>query len=218
MRILAVLAACAVSAASVPAMGALLDDIVQPPWQRFQPFTTFQEWDFNDSGDIGPDGENDPFNPNTHFPLIAKPGPGVTWQGSLPGTNLGGIYFNNGDNDPFIDFCIPNWIDQEPLKILWIQINGIWDVAAPPQVIGIVGGKGPDAVDGVFAGSDETFPGFHRRETWEMRPNPDFETIRLFIPEGAIVNQVVIDTISFPTPGVVSAFGLAALGVARRRR
>lgn len=209
--------ATAICATSVSA-SVLRDDIVGPPWERFQPFTTFQEWEFFDPGDIAPDGELAPFNPNTHFPLVAKPGPDVIWSASLPGTNLSGIYTGTGDDGSYIDFCIPNWIDMEPLKLLWIQINGVWDEAAPPIVSGILGVK--DGVDtfGAFLDSDETFPGFHRVESWEILPNPDWETIRIFLPEGAIVNQVVIDTISFPTPGAASAFGLAGLALARRRR
>ena len=207
-------AICATSASA----SVLRDDIVQPPWQRFQPFTTFQEWEFLDPGDIGPDGDLDPFNPNTHFPNIAKPGPDVVWSATLPGTNLSGIYTGTGDDGSYIDFCIPNWIDQEPLKLMWIQINGIWDVSSPPIVSGILGVKDGNDVLGAQLDSDETFPGFHRVEVWDIEPNPDWETIRIFLPEGSIVNQVVIDTISFPTPGAVSAFGLAGLALARRRR
>ena len=209
--------ATAICATSVSA-SVLRDDIIGPPWQRFQPFTTFQEWEFLDPGDIGPDGQLDPFNPNTHFPLLAKPGPDVIWSASLPGTNLSGIYTGTGDDGSHIDFCIPNWIDMEPLKLMWIQINGIWDPSAAPFVTGIVGVKNGDDVFGEPIGGEAVFPGFHNTELWDIRPNPDWETIRIFLPEGAIVNQVVIDTISFPTPGAVSAFGLAGVALARRRR
>lgn len=215
MRMLAVIATGAISAASVPAMGALLDDIVPPPWERFQPFTTFQEWDFNDPGPIAPDGDavGNFFNEGKPNDLpTMTPGAGAIWDD--------GEYGGTGGDGSFLEFFIPNWIDLEPLKLIWIQINGVWQPgAAPPSVQGVFGQKGTlPPYFGTPEGSEETFPGFHRTELWSLQPNPDFEFIRIFIPEGAFVTQVVIDTISFPTPGAVSAFGLAALGVARRRR
>ena len=51
----------------------------------------------------------------------------------------------------------------------------------------------------------------HWWEWWEIRPNPDYEYIRVYIPEGSFVSEVVIDTISFPAPGAIATLGLAGL-------
>jgi hypothetical protein len=208
-------AAAALASIAPVASAALLDDVVPPPWQRFAPFTTFQEWDFNDPGQIAPDGGaiGNFFNegkPND-TPIVT-PGDGVFWDD--------GEYGGTGGPNSYLEFFVPNWIDQEPLKLIWIQINGAWlPGAAPPSVESVFGQKGtlPPFI-GEPLGSQEDFPGFHRTELWSLQPNPDFEFIRIFIPEGAFVTQVVIDTISFPTPGALAAFGLAGLAAARRRR
>ncbi len=203
---------------------AAADDIVPPPWQRLTPFTTVQEWDFNAPGNIAPDGDEwgNYFNqnPQTDIPE-AKPGPTVTWLSTvtLPtGGMLDGVYEGSGVTGSYIDFCVPNWIDLEPLKWIWIQINGVWDPGSEPFVEIITGEDSGDPVDGAFIDEVEVFPGFHRYEHWEMRPNPDVETIRVFIPDGSLVGQVVIDTISFPTPGAVALMAIGGVATARRRR
>lgn len=198
------------------------DDVVPPPWERYQPFTTVQEWEFFDNGNIAPDGPLPTFNPNTtafpNFPLLAKPGAGVLWDPGVARGSGVGLYIGSGNDDSYIDFCIPNWIDVEPLKLVWIQINGFWDATPAPFVQQIDAFKGADQLAGGFLDQQDVFPGQHRTELWGIQPNPDVEIIRIFLPEGSIIDQVVIDTISFPTPGAVSAFGLAGLALARRRR
>ena len=191
------------------------DNIVPPPWTRFEPFTTFQEWDFNNPGQIIPDGDAQGNFFNEGKPNdtpVATPGAGVAWQDN-------GTYLGSGSPDSYIEFFCPNWIDLEPIKLVWIQINGAWPAGLPPTVESIFGQKGTlPPYAGSPSGSDEFAPGFHRTELWTLQPNPDFEFIRIFIPEGVLVNQVVIDTISFPAPGAIAAFGLAGLAVSRRRR
>jgi hypothetical protein len=62
--------------------------------------------------------------------------------------------------------------------------------------------------DGPIQGSPNGM--WQRVELWEISPNPDFEQLKVFLPENTILSEVVIDTISVPEP---SSFVLAALGL-----
>lgn len=169
-------------------------------------------------GPIPPDGDD-----------LATINPGVPMAGLFDGTldylapgtgpfGLSGDMGGTGGGTLFFD--IPNVPDFHPVKHLQIQINGVWDMSPPPIVTLLDGFIGLGVFPGVFVASDETFPGFHRVEDWDIFPNPDFETLMLFIPEGSFVNQVVIDTISaIPIPAAVRLFGsaLGMLGWMRRK-
>ena len=198
---------------------ALADDIAGPDWERYAPYTTVQEWEFDSSAGGLPDGDSvQLFNPNgdpdalhyfglTHMPLGQGPSGDNGWMG--------------GPEGGFLGFVIPNIADNRPVKHLRIQINGDWGIDNEPYVIDLFGVLGPAVLNGIFAGSDETIPGSHRWEDWDIFPNPEQETLTLMIPAGAFVNQVVIDTISaVPLPPAVILFGSALIGLvgmARRK-
>ncbi|MCC7413997.1 MAG: hypothetical protein IT495_20445 [Gammaproteobacteria bacterium] len=194
------------------------DDIVAPPWLRFDPFSTVQEWEFVAPGDTSADGGL-LFNPNG--PPFATIFPGVVFvpEGTGP-SGLGG-YTGTGDLEfSYLLFEIPNIPDNRPVKHIQIQINGVWTPGLEPVLTSVTGFFGPTFPPGVFAGSEETFPGFHRVEWWDIFPNPDFETLLLFLPNTTFVNQVVIDTIStipLPAAWALLLAGLGGIGLAPRR-
>jgi hypothetical protein len=217
----AIVAAGAIACWSAPALG---HDLDPPPWERFVPFTTFQEWDFNQPGTIPPDGDapGNWYNEGkANDTPLATPGVDLVWHDIIMGdlATRTGLYEGLGDGMSYIDFFVPNWIDEEPLKWIWIQINGVWQPgSAPPFVQFITGEDSGNAVDGIPLEAFDFIPGEHRTEWWEMRPNPDFETIRIYLPDAAFVDQVVIDTISFPAPGAIGLLAVAGLAASRRRR
>ena len=210
------------------------DDLNPPPW-RGQPLTTLAAWDF-----ITPIGINNPSPPDgLPLPVIGDGnGPtgvplasisNLTWTGS----SWSGVLLPPGEFG-FIDLFIPNWIDQEPIKLLQIQLTVSPRMASglPPEfphVFGIAAHDPLPIIETVFLG-EQTIPVgdpidnlWHRTERWRIRPNPDREQIRIVVPSDSLVSQIVVDTISFaiPEPGTLALAGLAVCGfgaVALRRR
>ncbi len=209
------------ASAAITALGsaAFAHDFNPPPWERFTPYTTFQEWDFLEDNEEGPPDGTLPGN------WFNEGKPGDTPNFELSGTagwvaSDDGTWYGTGNGASFSFFC-PNWIDQEPVKWVWIQISGQWATAGGPggpEVTSVTGQKGTTPVyPGQFVNSGGT-PGSTLWELWELQPNPDNDWITISMPPGVYISQVVIDTISFPTPGAVAAFGIVGLGAMRRRR
>lgn len=101
-----------------------------------------------------------------------------------------------------IDFYLVNWTDLYPYKHLWIQIT--FRGAGIPFISAVVAPNPADGswVDPSYGWLDslyETGPN-QRVEYWRLQPNPDREHIYLDIPPDTVVEQVLIDTISTPSP------------------
>ena len=124
-----------------------------------------------------------------------------------------------------MQFYIPNWIDNEPWKDLWIQITYQPNPQLPPpSVSNLVGNPAGQVLQtgAIDIPIDPLNNLWHRTEIWRMFPNPDWETFDIFLGPDVVVTQVVVDTWSVPEP---STFMLAGIGVVllglrtwRRRR
>lgn len=223
-----VLALCAPNAA-------LADDLAPPTWPRLglPNYTTAAEWEF-----FGPAGGSPYIADGVEVPLIV--GDGITGLTDVPpqvlpdndiawvpydgdGGYLGGA---NGISFGTLNFRIANWIDTEPLKIIHAQFTYDPGPAGLSPFIEYIIATDPLPIDSVLHTSttDAPIPGdplgrWHRVETWEIKPNPDFESIQVIVPEGVLVDQAVIDTIStVPEPSALSLLALGALTVTRRRK
>lgn len=205
---------------------ALADDLTPPPWQRGGPLTTSAEWDFLQGSPITPpDGNSVPTvigdGGGPGAVPTATAGAGMNW---IPFDGTGG-WIGPGD----MIFDIPNWIDNEPFKLIWIQMTYQDNPATGfPGVTSIIA-TDPLPTSVAFLGlTDIPFPGTtvpglrYRLERWEIRPNPDFERIVVTLPADSVLSQVVIDTISVPEPSGLTLASAAAMlacaGVWRRRR
>ncbi|MEX2317924.1 MAG: hypothetical protein WD669_12275 [Pirellulales bacterium] len=212
-------------------MPALADDL-HPPAYRGLTRSTSAEWDFLSAppdNNIQPDGTSVPlvigdaaplldaaFNNDPHPSGSRFGGGSVNWSAMSNGGYLAGP----NTSDQGLVFNVPNWIDQEPLKLLRVQIT----YQGPAPTTDVIGSLGvPGTTAGVVAQQVAHVPDTAGLPTglppgtnyfyddWTIRPNPDWEQVVVYMSEGTFVDQVVIDTISFvPEP---SSFALAWLGL-----
>lgn len=217
---------CALASVILLAGGSagLAHDLNPPPWRGAQ-YSSFAEFTF----------------PTPMNPVLPKPG--AFWGDGAPGPptlTLGPSFvwepsletWISGGTDPttpgIIEIFMPNWLDNEPIK--WVQVQFTWQgnpslppltPGGPPSILDIL--SSPPTSGGLINVTpdmvvDPTNGLFHRTELWEIRPNPDFEYIIIGVPVDTAIHQIVVDTISFPTPGPIGVAGLGLLMAARRRR
>ena len=211
------------SSHSTNALAAL--DLIPAPF-RGQEGTVFASWDFKT-----------PDNPENADLVSFVPLPGATLTQLYPSAELlnlawiqagvdGGWYGLPGSiyglpDGGIINISMPNFIDFEPLKELWIQIAYL-PGAASPYVAAIEASDNVEGqVFGVLNGAVDYTQDGYRVESWSIVPNPDLEMIQIFVPYAVFVDSVVVDTISVPEVPTLalSAAGLFIAGtlVIRRR-
>lgn len=191
------------------------DDFNPPPWRGVGPFSTVQAWDFNPppQNPAPPDGA----------PTLQQYGN----SGGVPTVTFLNMHFTTSGpdggwvpNDPAggaMDVFCPNWIDNEPLKYIRVQITAIGNPNTPPVISGVDGTQGSGAVTAGQPISPLTpADPIHFWQDWAIQPNPYFENIHINVPADMFVTQLVVDTISFPEPmaaaGVMAAFPLFRRG------
>lgn len=188
------------------------DDIFPPPWRGHERWT-YAQWEFNNPGDptlppghySQPDQWQNPFGPPT---VNVFPGPGMEWMPEYEGRP--GVWPLSGE----MEFVILNFPEPLPEKRIWVQVTF---QNQPGGTGGILESNPPSASWETI--SFITLPDGWLHQTIEIviRPNPEFEVLRLF---GDInVDEVVIDTICIPEPASLSLLALTApLALLRRRR
>ena len=208
----------------------LADDLTPPPWSRdgASNFTTAAEWDFtvNDGTNYVADGSSVTTvngDGGGGFPPQMSAGGDIGWVTYNDGGWQGGI---GGTGPGSLNFRIANWIDDEPLKIVWMQMTYAPDpVSGGSPFIEFIIADDPlpitrteqvSVTEGPISG--DALGRWHKLEVWEIEPNPDFESIQIVVLEGVTVDQVVIDTIStVPEPTGLAMITAAGLLLARRR-
>jgi hypothetical protein len=190
------------------------DNLYAPPYAG-DPLSYEAHWDFNTAPNFGtglpPDSEaSTPGTGNetlhggfsTHIDLSGE----WTWDGDssiLPVNDSGGMGVN-----------VINWVDDEPLKLLRIQIY--WSGLAAPVVLDVFGVEQtlqlPGNRDDGFTGTGVIV------EDWEIEPNPDWEQIQIDVPGGTSIDQIDVHSVSLPEPASLVLMGAAGLILLARRR
>jgi len=130
-----------------------------------------------------------------------------------------------------VEVTIPNFFDPLPLKLVDIVFEGANGGASGldlPRVLDIIGADAPFfpppgpalPVFGEFMSGECTST--RCEEHWKMHPNPDFETVKVFIPIGFefVSMHITTQSVPVPEPETLALFGSGVLGllVAGRRR
>jgi hypothetical protein len=121
-----------------------------------------------------------------------------------------------------VEITIPNFFDPLPTKLIDIVFHGSNDGAAGlelPRVLDIIGADAPffpppgPALPVVAEFVSATCSSTQCDEHWVMHPNPDFETVKVFIPTGFEFLSMHITTQSVPEPGALALVGGGLLGL-----
>lgn len=132
------------------------------------------------------------------------------------------FYVSNPSNG-YYDFRIPNFVDQEPIKYLRLQLT--WHgTTQPPLSITSSAWEAGNGLTGVvtFASNPVVFTqpiGGYQYFDIQYQPNPDFENLQIHLPIGATLTQVVVDSVStVPEPTTLALLALGYLPLARRTK
>lgn len=195
------------------------------PWQRGDPGSTYQLWEFTENPGPEPAAYSNPYG----VPLLLigngtypdwVPGPD---QAVIPTWHLGSI--EQGADGTItempgtVELSIPNKPIPNFHKLVYVQITSDKGVLANQPPVSIP------------AWTSVTSPGpiiKHPYGGWytynwliEIRPNPDFEQITFTFPYSTNISQVVVDTICVPEPSALASLGTSGILmglVALRRR
>ena len=111
-------------------------------------------------------------------------------------------------------FYIPNVVDDFDTKLMRIQVttcdvpNGVQPTVLPTIISDVYAEDDGQEAEVTFIEHvvDEPFTlgATYYYEDYVIHPNPDFEEIEITVPEGSILIQVVVDTVSFDDDDAVA--------------
>ncbi len=167
----------------------------------------------------------DPNSVMAKFNLQGQPSLDLFAEGANPTYPLASILPDitpDFSGDPLYQVELPNYIDDLPLKLMRIQYSWFGQAGDATTVTINVSPNVGGSIGLVDSGPVTPVPGvanaFHRWDDFEIRPNPDFESIQVQFTN-ADPRWLIFDTISTVPEPSGFAFGLLLiLGVASGRQ
>lgn len=205
------------------AVHARADDTFHPPWTRFQPNTTTQEWTFPDANlPHAPDNNAILWNPNGVASQLdtLNLGGGAAWLPTFNGRS--GIYALHPASPvgpSILVFEVPNTQNPLPEKDVWAQITWFVDPGTNSIDLTPFGGAVPPTTveNGTIL---DAFGWRHSTFSYVLHPNPSLEyyQIRNNSTATIYIDQVVIDSQCVPEPASMAMLGLGFIGLLCARR
>jgi len=210
------LAAVLVLGALGPA-AAWAHDLLPPPW-RGQEGSATQVWNFGGSANpAAPDQINNPYGAAVANITVGEFGSG--WLNQLPamGTQTG--YWDLGGEGGSIVIDIDNRPEPLPYKEIWVQVTYYNDITRAPT-INVPGAMYLEGQTVTVETVDTGGAWLLDLSKWRIEPNPVHEQIVVNSSPmwGAVVDQIVVDTICAPEPGTVGLLSLSAWVLLAGRR
>ena len=117
-----------------------------------------------------------------------------------------------------------NVIDFRAYKDIWVQItyDNPFGLLVPTTVADITAFDnevGSNVTASRLYSQTSTGPAgtVYLAEMWRLSPNPDWETINIWVTTTMSVDQIVVDTISVPEPAALLLLGLGGLLLRHRK-
>jgi len=192
-------------------------DLFSPEW-RGDEGSTYQHWTFDCSANpAAPTTMVNDYGDATAEITLGELNTG--WHESLPAMGTACGYWDIGGEGGSIVLDIDNRPLELPYKEIWVQVTYWLDLNAAPTVeipgASFVSGQ-TDTVEQVATGGAWLCD----LSVWRIEPNPTHEQIIIgSLPQfGAVIDQVVVDTICIPEPVSLVLLGLGGLALMGRRR
>jgi hypothetical protein len=185
------------------------DDINQPPWPRYTPQTTFQDWTFDSSTRAG-------FVAASWYNLSGTPTATITGGSWLDHLDQRSGVWALPSGTSSIDLTIPDNPPSGSLKDVWAQIT--WE--STDGGVPVVTVDGTVAAPEIVALSRESGSGNWMQYTYQTAgfTGTGIDTVDITTTTGTInVGEIVIDTIPEPSSLALLAVGAIGLYASRKR-
>ncbi len=150
----------------------------------------------------------------------------IDWQWIVDPTNQldGGITPTSGNGD-MIALELQNWIDHMPYKNIRLQITSWWldGRIEQPNLLPFTVYADPinnwALLDYGYVPKGQGLDPAKDYSWFDIiiSPNPDWETIGFSVPNGMVIDEIDIDTISIPEPMTIGLVGIGAVLAMRKR-
>ena len=174
-------------------------DLTPPAW-RGQPATTYQEWRFDTSANpAAPEACANPYGAPVANITVGRYGSG--WLSQIPGLGSQRGYWDLGGTNGRILIDLPNCSESASHTDVWVQVTYFQDITKAPLVnvpAGQMLGSQTLTVEHVSTGGDWLLA----QSIWRIAASPSSVQVDITtdVSWGAVIDQIVVDTICLPVP------------------